>query len=824
MNRFFNLFLVLLLCCISYGQTMFKLEEEEMVNLSKTKDTVFLIKIPKSEILKSDKDFIKRGFSIMSKIEDDKFIVSNVSNLKTDEVYSSHKYINSKGFCSFVLPHISLSVSSYDIIKEILNKYSEVLSIDNHLDSIYRINCHVNTADEVLKIVSEISKLSDVYWCEPNQISEMKTFDNLYYRQYYLKASNPSNFDINIEPAWSIVTGSAGIKVAIIDTGVDLSHEDLDDVILPGYTVGVPTSSGAPVNTNIYNDKSHGTKCAGIIAAINNSIGIRGVASGVKIIPINIFTGLAYNSYYPTIVSNTQIADAIRWAVDNGADVISCSWGGGSESAEINAAISYARMYGRNGKGCVVVFSAGNGYPQVGSVSYPACLIDVIAVGAIDQEGAICHYSQRGSTLNLVAPSNAFYEVGDLTTTTITGTGENGSNYTYCFGGTSAACPQVAGVAALLLSMRPDLTEDEVRTSLYSTAKDFGESGRDDVYGYGLVDAFAAVNALKFDIIGPSVLCDSTVYTINGSFGPFTVSWNIDNYSFAITPSNNQCHVIYSDTLQYDEALLTAVISKNGTAIGTTTKRLVHHGTHFSAELWQSGYITPNGESPSKHLIIGEGYDDEEIDEPVDEEEIPEESEIPFNPSAIQLDDDYEEPDGIDHDWIASVTISCAADIVFKSKRFEGMNVSFSGYRAPISSQRLGADVIRFNMPDEGVDYYIQLNAESPGGCNNFNVRFHVEPLPNDVSGDNDLWIGFVGNLLYVNLQNLVYEEDGMGHVVEPTWNLSMYDVQRSVYHNYGTIHSDTGSIDLSGFSNGIYIVYASYNGHAYSKKFTINR
>src|SRR5690606_33778542 len=146
------------------------------------------------------------------------------------------------------------------------------------------------------------------------------------------------------------------------------------------------------------------------------------------------------------------------------AEVLSCSWGGGDPSNHITTTIDSAGAFGRNGNGSVVIFASGNDWPNGTDHAYPGRVNRVTNVGAINKQGEIWSYSQRGSSMDLVAPSGNINSSGDVRTTDRMGAlGYNEDNYTYNFGGTSAACPQVAGVAALMLSVRPDLTETQVQ-------------------------------------------------------------------------------------------------------------------------------------------------------------------------------------------------------------------------------------------------------------------------------------------------------------------------------------------------------------------------
>jgi hypothetical protein len=185
-------------------------------------------------------------------------------------------------------------------------------------------------------------------------------------------------------------------------------------------------------------------------------------------------------------------AEAIRWAANNGADVLSCSLAVDTSPVLVSAVTDVTRPggIGREGKGCVVVFSAGNNNALVPGFKN---LSEVIAVGAADDRDRRWSFSNYGPGLDIVAPAGG---PGGLwiTTTDITGAvGYWTTDYTG-FSHTSSACPIVAGVAALILSVEPDLTSDQVRHFLMRSARDLGEPGRDDQYGWGRVDARAALD------------------------------------------------------------------------------------------------------------------------------------------------------------------------------------------------------------------------------------------------------------------------------------------------------------------------------------------
>jgi len=267
---------------------------------------------------------------------------------------------------------------------------------------------------------------------------------------------------IDAEKVWPSNTGS-DIYIAIVDTGIDYNHPDLDD----NYAFG---ESFVDYTNDPMDDDGHGTHCAGIAAAENNDIGVVGVAPGAKLIAAKVldYNGGAYLSW---------IADGITWAANNGADVISLSIGYDQHVQSWQDACDYAYDI----KGVVVVAAAGNSGNPPGrgdNVEYPARYDSTIAVSATDSSDKRARWSSTGPDVELAAPGvNIYSTLWDDT-------------YAY-YSGTSMACPHVAGVAALVIAS--GVTNNvEARNKMTLTAEDLGVSGRDTLYGYGLVDAEAA--------------------------------------------------------------------------------------------------------------------------------------------------------------------------------------------------------------------------------------------------------------------------------------------------------------------------------------------
>jgi len=304
--------------------------------------------------------------------------------------------------------------------------------------------------------------------------------------------------DIRASEAWEITTGDPNIAVAVIGIGVDSHHPDLVNNLVPGYDFWQLDDLPDPSKNERLD--AHETLCAGVVAAEgNNKIGIAGVAYKCKIMPIR-------NHSMTSWITRDEDATALRWAAAHGADIISCSWGR-SNAPVIHSAVQDVTKIGgmgREGKGCIVLFAVGIDGAKIPSgwtETYP----EVIAVGATDHNDMRWHYSSYGPELDIMAPSGCDGGwCGELVTfwsTDQTGPGgysilnsdPNILDYSEYFGGTSVSCPIVAGVAALVLSVDPDLTNLEVQRILYHSAHDLGEPGWDEYYGWGRVDARAAV-------------------------------------------------------------------------------------------------------------------------------------------------------------------------------------------------------------------------------------------------------------------------------------------------------------------------------------------
>lgn len=247
-----------------------------------------------------------------------------------------------------------------------------------------------------------------------------------------------------------------GVIVAVLDTGIDMNHPDLIDNIVDGWNF--------VDNTNDVSDlDNHGTMVSGIIAArANNSLGIVGVAPEARIMPLKVM-----DSDGGTL---RDIASAIRYAADNGAKIITMSFGGQYTrfSTFTERAIDYASK-----QGCILVAAAGN--DNTDELVFPASYEQVIAVSAIDQNDLRADFSNYGNYLDFCAPG-----------INIISTGKDG-NY-FMANGTSFSTPFISGLIALMLADNPQLSTEEIRNNLQIHAQDLGEEGWDQNYGWGLAN------------------------------------------------------------------------------------------------------------------------------------------------------------------------------------------------------------------------------------------------------------------------------------------------------------------------------------------------
>lgn len=404
-------------------------------------------------------------------------------------------------------------------------------------------------AENPIKIANRLMRLPQVLTAEPNMIVETEPLhrpsDPLYPQQWHLFHAGGNALvagsHIDIERAWGITRGSRSVVIAVSDDGFDLDHPDLQGLGKLVAPSDLKDRDNAPLP--MASAENHGTSVAGLVIGEENGSGIVGVAPGCSFMPIRT-TGF---------LDDESIERLFDGAVQQGADVISCSWSPAtlyySLTLRQQAALTRAATKGRGGKGCVILFSAGNANrPVSGTVNergWPQDVVkgqtkwlsgfavhpDVIAVSASTSLSQKAAYSNWGEHIAIAAPSNnaapnvalprtgtvptgptvqkALPGRGMVTSDRIQASGYSTDSYTNTFGGTSSACPVAAGVVGLMLSVNPDLTAREVRQILQSTTDkivdpnpdpqlglhygSYDKNGHSLWFGYGKVNAFKAV-------------------------------------------------------------------------------------------------------------------------------------------------------------------------------------------------------------------------------------------------------------------------------------------------------------------------------------------
>ncbi|MBA3944362.1 MAG: peptidase S8 [Herpetosiphonaceae bacterium] len=350
---------------------------------------------------------------------------------------------------------------------------------------------------DIPALVEMIKRDPAVRFAEPN------------YRYDVLRTPNDPLFGfqylpdrINLRHGWDVTTGSPGVIVAVIDTGVNPDHPDLQNKLVAGYNY-------VEGNDQPFDDVFHGTFVSGIIAAPgDNGVGVAGLCWQCRIMPIR-----ALGRQGGTAGS---LAQSIRFAVDNGARIINMSLGGAYDSTLLHDAVNYALS-----KNVLVVAAAGNSGDTDNAPSYPGIYPGVLEVGATDAADHLASFSTRNGNVGLTAPGVNIASIANDQDLLAYG----------AYSGTSFSSAVVSGVAALVLSVNPSLSADQVKQLLLSTPQDLGTLGRDDGYGAGRVDAGRAVDAAypqSFAPVADPKAADATFFAATGHtlHGDFKTYWS----------------------------------------------------------------------------------------------------------------------------------------------------------------------------------------------------------------------------------------------------------------------------------------------------------
>lgn len=368
-------------------------------------------------------------------------------------------------------------------------------------DIINRVIVKVPEGESLDDFMAKLRESPMVRSVEPNSIVYAARVPN---DPYYVSSQRSWLQAMNLPAAWEKATGSRGVTIAVVDTGIRYGHRDLPSrwELAPGWDFvdrslekpegdDDPFDPGAPPeDENRYKVASHGTHVSGTIGALtNNGIGVAGVNWAVSLMPIRVLD--EYGNGYVS-----DVASGIIWAVDNGADVINLSLGSYVASDTLKSSVQYAYR-----RGVTVVAASGNEYYS-NQIAYPAAYDEVIAVGASykpESPSTVADFSNGGDGLDLIAPGVGVWSTNYNSRTKVLG---------YEFAdGTSMACPHVAGVVGLMLARNPSLSPSQVRSILRETAIRPG-SGQvwDSKQGYGFVNAYAAVTQATLNKVKLMVL------------------------------------------------------------------------------------------------------------------------------------------------------------------------------------------------------------------------------------------------------------------------------------------------------------------------------
>jgi len=432
-----------------------------------------------------------------------------------------------------------------------INQQRGILAVRLGLSGVLRLK--VPQGKRLEDVLAAYKGEQAVAYAEPNYIATaFMTPNDPYYEPYQWHLDNAAYGGIEMEEAWDIQTGDLSVIVAVVDTGV--AYENYGEYYLApdlANATFVPGYDFVESDTHPNDDNSHGTHVAGTIAqSTNNEMGCAGVAFNTAIMPVKVLDGNGSGTY-------ADVADGIIWATDHGAKVINLSLGGSSPSDTLKDAVAYAYNHG-----VTVIASSGNDGAE--TVNYPAAYdAYVIAVGATRYDEAVAYYSSYysdtiypviGQYVDLAAPGGDLYvdQNGDgygdgVLQNTFNPYTKMTNDFGYWFfEGTSMAAPHVSGVAALLISEGVAITPAEVREALQSTAEDKGPEGWDPKYGWGIVDAYAALNPTPNN---PPVADDQAVTTAEDTAVAITLTGSdVDGDTLTYTVLTNPTNGSLSGT------------------------------------------------------------------------------------------------------------------------------------------------------------------------------------------------------------------------------------------------------------------------------------
>lgn len=577
--------------------------------------------------------------------------------------------------------------------------------------------------------------------------------DVLLPQQWYLDS-------INVFNAWDYTMGSPSVKVAVIDCIPPFSHYDIYSSSASynniDWSLGHDYTLASPSN-------SHGESVAGIISAkTNNILGIAGISggnnsAGACIIPLNVAT-------VDGKVDNSAVDDAIRDATDDGARIINLSIGyfpSRGNTDDIAAAIEYAKNHN-----VLLVASAGN--DSLDMICFPASHPDVIAVGSVGQSQNRSLFSNASESLELVAPGENIFTIGHGGFVNLNGT--------------SSSTSIVSGVAALILSANPNLSAGQVRSILCNTARDLGSPGRDAVFGYGLVDAYAAVNAALAaritQINGSTVPGSPSTYSVQNLPSGWSVVWSMQgkttlpSYCTINYPAANQLQVNNSSKLHIQETLVAKVYNANGTLVKTLTK-YINTADGFNGSYSQT--------IPIPYEVLWGGFHDG---------------------SVIQVKQGY--------------------NVALTSNYFYGVTVSYTCF-PPYPLVSTSGNTINITLHSSTDFSNCLFHCVNGDRVIEFRLRaaptLFIDPILHIMAGNSG-----EGNPV-VNISVRTAETEGETRQDEiASWNLTIYSYTTGKIVYTQKVTGASVSIDTSAWEPDIYVVSAKIDGKEITEKFTINQ
>ncbi|MGB9978680.1 S8 family serine peptidase [Methanobacterium sp.] len=467
---------------------------------------------------------------------------SNISkNYRKDEIFVRFKYTSKANYKS-ISKKVNLQIGA-----TVLKEYSELKGLQ-----LVKIPVNMSLKDTIAKY----KKNSNVIYAEPNYAyTENSIPDDTYYGYQWGLSQ------INASSAWNITTGSHKVIIAVIDSGIDLTHPDLKSNIwtnskeIPGngidddhngYVDDIYGWNFVAGNNDVTDDDGHGTHVAGIIAAVgNNSKGVAGIMWSATIMSLK-FLDNEGNGYIDDAVS------AIRYATRMGANIISCSWGGDEYSKALKDVI--------DASSALVVCAAGNsdnGKNNDISPVYPACFTskNIISVAATDENDELASFSDYGvNSVDVAAP-------GTRICSTLPG-----SHYGY-MQGTSMAVPYVSGLAGLIKSIRPDLTALQIKYTILNNV-DYISSLAGKILTGGRINALKALTNIITDSTAPKVSVNlkggsyySPLNVILTSSEPSTIYYTLNGTN----PTRNSLVYIGPIILKTSQTFKFMAVDRSGT-------------------------------------------------------------------------------------------------------------------------------------------------------------------------------------------------------------------------------------------------------------------